>query len=470
MTASYVVRAFALLPFTICPGALGATSGSAPDGPPPRLSVDSSTGTFADPVVVRVTGAPPGAAVRLRLSFADGAGTRWTAEGRYFASPTGEVDTRLHASVGGTYTGAGAAQLLCSVLPVASERLESHIAALPDASPPRVSPVVSDERPIRLSVEAEIAGGPALLAEATRGYGGPGVDALAVDTEQVKGTFYRPRTASGLPVVVIGGSGGGVPWQQAALLAAEGHPALAVAYFAFPGLSADLRDVPIERFVAATDWLRGQTGQQSIGVIGTSRGSEAAALLATYFPAGISRVVLLVPSHVVNGGFGPGVSGPAAAWTLRGRPVPFVTSTRQQQTRMARALAQDGARAPGFVGTPTFLESWVAPGAEDRYGIPLERFPGRVLAIGGAADTMWPSAVGAARIVERVRRTGAPDRARAVILEGAGHSISVPPFANAMSHFSVHPVAKQFVSVGGVPRYNCEGKFEAWKALREFLA
>jgi hypothetical protein len=83
---------------------------------------------------------------------------------------------------------------------------------------------------------------------------------------------------------------------------------------------------------------------------------------------------------------------------------------------------------------------------------------------------MWPSAVGAARIVERVRRTGAPDRARAVILEGAGHSISVPPFANAMSHFSVHPVAKQFVSVGGVPRYNCEGKFEAWKALREFLA
>nr|WP_246620873.1 hypothetical protein [Rhizobium laguerreae] len=79
---------------------------------------------------------------------------------------------------------------------------------------------------------------------------------------------------------------------------------------------------------SATDYLVG-LGCKRIVLVGTSKGSEAALLTAVYDPR-ISAVVAMSPSSVVWGNIGPGLDGISwperSSWTLRGRPLPFVSS------------------------------------------------------------------------------------------------------------------------------------------------
>ena len=435
----------------------------------PQLAASPSSGVFDEPITVRVTGAEPGVAVVIRASFTDQRGHEWFAEGQYFASAQGAVDTGSDVSVGGSFTGAGAAQLLCSVLPVRAEQLAAHISELSTAEEALISPAFVDSRPVEIKLQALIDGAPLPPVSAVRGYAAPDVVQQEIETSEVKGVFYTPRARqAGRAVLVIGGSGGGVPWQSAAMLASRGHAALALAYFAYGDLPADLVEVPLERFAAASRWLRQRTSARRIAVLGASRGSEAAQLVAVHFPEGIDRVILSAPSHLVHGGFGMTVKGPKAAWTLRGKPVPFAPTGAAGAASM-RAYREQSTRAPGFVGTPYYLQAWNSPEVADAYGIPVERIGGRVLAIAGAADTMWPSWIGAERIRERMIAEGRGGHIETVLLAGAGHIVSLPPFANAMSGFVIHPVTKGFVSVGGTPAHNCAAKFIAWRRILEFI-
>src|SRR5262249_13143366 len=65
----------------------------------------------------------------------------------------------------------------------------------------------------------------------------------------VYGEYFVPARASGVPILYLGGSAGGLPWYTApALLAAHGHPVLALAYFSEPGLPPQLENIPLEYF------------------------------------------------------------------------------------------------------------------------------------------------------------------------------------------------------------------------------
>jgi len=102
-------------------------------------------------------------------------------------------------------------------------------------------------------------------------------------TDGLYGTLYLPAdTSTPRPaLVVFGGSEGGlsgVVIEAAALLAARGYPALALAYFHEPGLPATLTDVPLEYFARAVRLLRSQPGVDPDHVLvqGASRGGEGA--------------------------------------------------------------------------------------------------------------------------------------------------------------------------------------------------
>jgi pimeloyl-ACP methyl ester carboxylesterase len=232
-------------------------------------------------------------------------------------------------------------------------------------------------------------------------------------------------------------------------------------------LPSTLRRIPLESFHSAADWLKQRTGAHRVAVLGTSRGSEAAGLAASYFPQDFSAAVVLVPSHLSNGAFGPGITDVEAAWTFAGKPVP---ADRGETDSNNAGDAAHSREPPGFVGTPYYLKTWSDPSISSTFGIPFERMSGPVLAIGGGADEMWPSFIGAEQIRRRLVDHGKADQVEMHIYPGAGHFVSRIGSGGPLSSFVFHPVAKDFEATGGLPNANCEGSFDAWQNVFQFLA
>jgi dienelactone hydrolase len=128
-------------------------------------------------------------------------------------------------------------------------------------------------------------------------------------------TGWRPA------LLVLGGADGGFSLGGpsttllAALLAAHGYPALALAYFNAPGLPPTLTGIPLEYFATALRWLRRQphVDPGRVLTLGISRGSEAALLAGVNYPSLVGGVIASVPDSLVVGGL---------SWTLHGRPLP----------------------------------------------------------------------------------------------------------------------------------------------------
>jgi dienelactone hydrolase len=167
--------------------------------------------------------------------------------------------------------------------------------------------------------------------------------------------------------MVFGGSEGGLAWpvlHAASLLAAHGHPALALAWFGEPGLPARLRNIPLEYFRRGLEWLRAQPqvhGRRAV-VEGASFGGQAALLIGATYPALVRGVVALVPDDWVD--TAPGI-GSHPAWTLHGDPVP------------------------------------TGP-------IPVQRIRGPIFAVGGGDDRLWPSGQHVAGLEQDLAGHGPP--------------------------------------------------------------
>jgi dienelactone hydrolase len=192
----------------------------------------------------------------------------------------------------------------------------------------------------------------------------------------------RPRPA----VLDFGGSEGGQSQDFiAALLASHGYPALSLGYFHLPGLPTNLADIPLEYFATAARLLAKQpdVDPDHILVIGASRGTEAALLLADEFPSLIHGAVVDAPSAEVNPAFPLGAG--STAWTLAGRPIP--------------------------------------PGP-----IPVAHIDGPVLAIAGVDDMLWQSPFWATQIDDELSQARICYPHRALLYPQAGHGVGTLPY------------------------------------------
>ena len=129
----------------------------------------------------------------------------------------------------------------------------------------------------------------------------PGVRAMELTSEAgIVGTLFLPAASGARPAIItLGGSEGGVETgaRYAAALANEGFVALAIAYFAAPGLQPDLANIPLEYFEKAIRYLKSvpEVLPDQIAVMGGSRGGELSLLLGATFPD-IKAVVAQLPS------------------------------------------------------------------------------------------------------------------------------------------------------------------------------
>jgi dienelactone hydrolase len=435
----------------------------------PQLGVSPKSGLVDAPFRIVVEHILPGARVTISAARPDAHARTWTAVGEYVADADGRIDVDTSPSLGGSYEGVSAHGLWCSALPVAPGQLNAYLAELPEHPELGTAPSLDASTAYTVELTARIDGKVIATATVTRTYGAGIMPEEVTAAGGVRGLFFpaAAHEAHKVPVVVVAGSGGGLPDLQAALLASHGHPALAQGVFGYKDLPTTLREIPLETFQAGARWLKHRTGTARVAIMGTSRGSEAAGLAASYFPEDFAAAVLYVPSHLSNGAFGPGIKDVVAAWTYRGRPIPADRGETDSNN------ADDAVHAhepPGFVGTPYYLATWSDPAIAASLGIPFERMRGPVLAIGAGADEMWPSFIGAEQIRRRLASHGKSDLAEIHIYAGAGHFVSRIGSGGPLSSFVFHPVAKDFEATGGLPNANCEGSYDAWQRVLTFLA
>ncbi|MFD4370634.1 acyl-CoA thioester hydrolase/BAAT C-terminal domain-containing protein [Streptomyces sp. NPDC058486] len=238
-------------------------------------------------------------------------------------------------------------------------------------------------------------------------------------TRPWEGVLITPAAGADVGVLVLAGSSGRIDRERARVLAEQGVAALAIRWFGGPGQSPGICEVPLESFTSAVDLLH-DSGVRRIGVLGASKGAEAALLTAVRDPR-VDVVIALSPTSRVWCNVGPGHDGRLlpyrSSWTWRERPLPFVPM-------------DDSWTAPEPAGGPVALRGWYER-SERAFGhrvalaeIPAEKARADLLLVAGGDDAMWPSLPFAEQLARRRRAAGA--QVRLITRPDAGHRPRFP--------------------------------------------
>jgi acetyl esterase/lipase len=282
----------------------------------------TSTGLADGPVAIDVRGLGAGERVTLHA--------RWTAFGGHPWTST----TPLRARADGTIRlrGLQAARPLWAMRPVGAAF--EHPFFLPPARGPSTAAfaLTADRRTLARATLPRRITPPSLRGRR-----------LTLRHDGLVGVLYTPRGRTRRPAaVVFGGSeGGNGMLDAAAMLAAHGYPALALAYVGAPGLPSQLVDIPLEYFARAVRVLRRSphVDPARVAVMGDSRGGELALLRAATFPTLIHGAIGLVPSASVY----PAPAAELRAWTLHGRPLPLAAIAVERITGPVLTVGADAA-------------------------------------------------------------------------------------------------------------------------------
>lgn len=247
----------------------------------------------------------------------------------------------------------------------------------------------------------------------------------------LQGVLLRPERCGRTGVVVLGGSSGRIDVVRAGLFAGRGVLAIALRWFGGEGQSPGICEIPLEMFAQAIDRLR-EEGCDRIGFVGTSKGAEAALLVAS-FDLRVNVVIATSPSSVVWANVGPGKDG--FEWPLRscftrdGLPFAFVPHAAESLLSVNRLppvryleLFEESLRS--FAGH-------LLPAA-----IPIERSRAEIVLVAGGDDALWPSAAFAEALDVRLKAHG--KAASLVIHPAAGHRVLLPGESTPKSTVNAH--------------------------------
>jgi dienelactone hydrolase len=270
-------------------------------------------------------------------------------------------------------------------------------------------------------------------------------DRVPVDSGRLVANLHLPESAGPYPgVLLVGGSGGGIGWQDqvGALLAKEGYAALALAYFGMEGLPEHLERIPLEYFDEAVDYLAGldDVDEDRIGIVGVSKGGELALLLASRDPRLVTTVAF-VPSSVVFQSITP--EWPTtSSWSENSEDVPFVPYLITENFRRDRLAVM-------------YRES-LDQANKTETAIQVEKIQGPVLLLSGKADDLWPSDYMSEQIITRLRANSFRFSYEHIAYENAGHLIS--------------RITDETTRLGGTADGNRAAQEDAQTRMIEFLA
>ncbi|WP_225860984.1 acyl-CoA thioesterase/BAAT N-terminal domain-containing protein [Streptomyces triticiradicis] len=392
----------------------GCSEGGAPGGKHSRtaiIAVDKSDALADEPVHMRIRGLTSNEQVTVTTRVTDAHGMAWSGRAVFTADAKGLIDLDHARPRTGTYRGADGMGLFWSMTPGTGDPDTTSIAL----TNPQHNPFYE--------IRVAVASGGRTIAQRmlTRTFQARTVrhEELTNTKDGLSGELFLPPTGAPrrAPVLLLGGSEGGVtPVSRfrAALLASRGHPALALCYFGCPGRPEYLADVSLEYIASAARFLRAQpqADPRRLMVAGASRGSEAAQLMAQYYPDLVRDAVVYAPSRNTNGAYPVNCCGTQAAWTKGGKSLNLVP-------------------------------------------IPLDHVRGTVLAVAGGADSVWGSLSSARSIAQQPNASGR--KAKALLYPKAGHGIGGFPYL---------PLG---VDGGGTRAANEQSRESSWPQLLQLL-
>lgn len=265
---------------------------------------------------------------------------------------------------------------------------------------------------------------------------------------------YYPSAKAGAPVVMIlGGSEGGFAAgdAMAKVLADRGYGALALSYFRGPGQSPTLEEIPLETFTRALDWLsaRPEVARRRIGLIGVSKGGEAALLVASR-DRRVCAVIAAVPSSVAWAGYDPGRNLPSmkSSWSSAGQPLAHASYDFSR-------FATGGLRGSYEGG----LEK-----APPEAVIPVETIAGPVLLVSGRDDKLWPSTPMADQVMARLDAAKVRFAHSHLAYDNAGHAAFGKPLDP-----DAKPNPAVFAQTGGTLEGTRAARADAWPKALAFL-
>lgn len=268
---------------------------------------------------------------------------------------------------------------------------------------------------------------------------------------------YYPAVAggaSGPAILMFGGSEGGLSKgvaRDAEALRAEGFSVLHLSFYRSPGQEENLEMVPLERFDRGLDWLlaRSDVDAGRVGVFGTSKGAEAALIIASR-RAEIEAVVAVVPSSVSWTGINWDFDGrvPEASWSLDGAPYPALPYGAFDYQTGIYSLYANGLKAVGE--------------HEDAV-IAVEESEAPMLLICGGSDALWPSCPMAEAIDARAEAAGGPE-VTVLAYPEAGHGAGGLPSGNLDPETADEPL-----DWGGTRRTNRAAQQDNWPKTVAFL-
>ena len=423
----------------------------------PMIVVDQPDALVDAAIAIELRGFPPRQPVTVTAIQTLFSKSRWRAHATFMSDDDGCVHVARQAPVSGTYDGVSAMGLIWS-----AERLPGEVQTPPDGF---------IMQPWFAHLEATSPDGTRAELTLERRVAGPGVTRHPIRTDGIVGTLFLPPGAGPHPaVIVLTGGGGGIDEYRGAILASHGYAALNLGYFAMAGLPRGLVNIPLEYFENAIRWMRAQPWLRDrfLAVWGESRGGELALLLGATFTE-INAVIAWVPSGVVFWALGlaePGDTRPRAAWTFRGKPLPYL---QENNASMEPSPAVEPERPVAFA--PVYLSHLRDARAVERATIPVEKTRGPILLVSGADDQMWPSSTLADIAMRRLETHRHPYPFRHLKYEGAGHLILVPggPRTTRTLGLRVEGMSGRLLSMGGTAKADAAAGVDAWRSLLEFL-
>mmetsp|Transcript_14776 Transcript_14776/g.37587 ORF Transcript_14776/g.37587 Transcript_14776/m.37587 type:complete len:448 (-) Transcript_14776:628-1971(-) len=396
-----------------------------------------------------VKGLKPEQAVVIEAEMSDERGRIFTSRAFFDADANGVLDLdKTPTKLGSGYEGRDCMGLIFAMLPGKATRPGTRFVRQNVSEPNHIQITVLDGDTNRVLATSSF----------MQTYMAEGVRREVIHTKcGLRGTmFLPPGQGPHKGIIDMFGGGGGLFEFRAALFASRGFAAYALPYFHFEDLPARMNDVDFGYFRRALKYFCARAevdDSEGVGVIGTSKGSQLAYLMASECEK-VRAVVSVSGLHVLT--VEDLTDGPER--TIPALPIPFNSGGATYQSEYPAYSLVD-------CWSPVFDQH---NEAVQRTTIRVEKSRAAILMISGSDDCDWPAARSAQATLERLQRCKYPYPYEHLCLMGAGHLIE-PPYS-PFTHFSYFAVLGGNMLWGGERMAHVQGERIAWRRTLEFFS